>query len=100
MAQVRLFSDANRVKTSAKQTSLYLLDEQGRHYPLIPAASAIPVDVTLGPGQSVFTSLAFVAAANTRKLYLTRDYPAMPWAQLYFGSDISLFHRRTLLRVL
>jgi hypothetical protein len=99
---VRIFSDANRVKTSAKGASLYLLDERGRRFPLVNDPTAIPFDVTLDPGQSVKTSLTFVAAADARQLFLTGDTRAEPpfWVRLYFGSDDSLLHKRTLLRVL
>jgi hypothetical protein len=92
-ANVRMFSDAHRVNTSAQPESLYLLDEQGRRYPVQAEA------ITLRPGESVNTSIRFVAPP-ARRLYLTRDYPVMPWVPLYFGSDLSPFHRRTLLRVL
>jgi hypothetical protein len=92
-ADVRLFSDAHRVNTSAQPESLYLLDEQGRRYPVQAEA------MILRPGESVKSSIRFIAPP-ARKLYLTRDYPVMPWVPLYFGSDISPFHRRTLLRVL
>lgn len=51
-ADVRIFSDANRVKTSARGTTLYLVDERGRHFPLVNDPSAIPFDVILDPGQS------------------------------------------------
>jgi hypothetical protein len=99
---VRIFSDANRVKTSAKGESLYLLDERGRRFPLVKDPAAIPFDVTLDPGQSVKTSLTFVAAADARQLFLTGDAGREPpfWVRLYFGSDDSLLHKRTLLRVL
>jgi hypothetical protein len=99
---VRIFSDANRVKTSAKGASLYLVDERGRRFPLVKDSSVIPFDVTLEPGQSVTTSLTFVAAADARQLFLTGDTRGEPpfWARLYFGSDDSLLHKRTLLRVL
>jgi hypothetical protein len=99
---VRIFSDANRVKTSAKGASLYLLDERGRRFPLVKDPSLVPFDVTLDPGQSVKTSLTFIAAADARQLFLTGDTHGEPpfWVRLYFGSDDSLLHKRTLLRVL
>ncbi len=98
---VRIFSDANRAKTSAKGASLYLLDERGRRFPLVQDPSVIPFDVNLDPGQSVKTSLTFVAAADARQLFLTGDSRGEPpfWVRLYFGSDGSLLHKRTLLRV-
>jgi hypothetical protein len=99
---VRIFSDANRVKTSAKGVSLYLVDERGRRFPLVRDPAVIPFDVTLDPGQSVNTSLTFVAAGDARQLFLTGDTQGEPpfWVKLYFGSDGSLLHKRTLLRVL
>jgi len=103
-ADVRIFSDADTVTTSARGAVIYLLDEHGRHYPLLPDPSVTPVDVVLQPKQSVNTSLTFLAAANARHLFLTGDGPSIGlpalWVSLYLGSDTSLFHRRTLLRVL
>jgi hypothetical protein len=100
--EVHIFSEANRVQTSAKGASLYLLDERGRRFPLVKDPSVIPFDATLDPGQSVKTSLTFVAAADARQLFLTGDTRGEPpfWVRLYFGSDNSLLHKRTLLRVL
>jgi len=97
--QVRLASDANRVKTSAGADLPYLVDEKGRRFRLMQDPSAAPLDTALKPGESVTTSATF-EAPNAHRLYLTRDYPVMPWVHLYLGSDISLFHRRTLLRIL
>jgi hypothetical protein len=101
-ADVRIFSDANRVKTSAWGTTLYLVDDRGRRFAVVSDPSAIPFDVTLDPGQSVRTSLTFLAAADARHLFLTGDAAEQPpfWVKLYFGSDDSLLHKRTLLRVL
>jgi hypothetical protein len=96
---LRIFSDANHVQTSREKDSLYVLDEQGRRFPLAQDASVIPLDVSVGPGESVYTSVTFLAPANARKLYLTADYSIAPWVPLYLGSDISPFHRRTLLRL-
>jgi hypothetical protein len=97
---VRIFSDGGT--TSAKGASLYLVDERGRRFPLVNDSAAIPFDVTLNPGQSINTSLTFVTAADARQLFLTGDTQREPpfWVRLYFGSDDSLLHKRTLLRVL
>jgi hypothetical protein len=98
-AEVRIFSDANRVPTSRAKDFLYARDEHGRRFRLVQDSSLIPADETVDPGQSVKTALTFLAPANARNLYLTSDYAVMPWVPLYFGSDIAPFHRRTLLRV-
>jgi hypothetical protein len=50
---VRIFSDANTVKTSGKGFSLFLVDERGRRFPMVKDPSAIPFDLSLDPGQSV-----------------------------------------------
>jgi len=41
---VRIFSDANTVKTSAKGASVYLLDERGRRFELVNDPSVVPSD--------------------------------------------------------
>jgi hypothetical protein len=56
-ADVRIFSDAGRGNISAKGASLYLVDERGRRFPLIPDPSVTPFDVELNPGQSVMHSI-------------------------------------------
>ena len=103
-ARVRIFSDANRVSASRPKDFLYARDDQGRRFPLIQnssvqGSSVVPADATVNPGESVETSLMFVVPANVRELYLAGDYAVMPWVPLYFGSDLSPFHRRTLLRL-
>jgi hypothetical protein len=98
-ARVRIFSDANRVSASRAKDFLYARDDQGRRFLLIQDSSVIPADVTINPNESVETALIFLVPANGRKLYLTGDYPVMPWVPLCFGSDTSPFHRRTLLRL-
>jgi hypothetical protein len=97
---LRIFSDANHVQTRHEKDSLYVLDEQGHRFRLEQDASATPLDVSVSPGESVNTSVTFLAPANARMLYLTADDGKPAWVQLYLGSDISPFHRRTLLRVL
>ena len=99
-ADVLIFSDANRVTARREEDFLYAIDDRGRRFPLVQDPSHVRLDVTVRPGESVQTSLAFEAPANARKLYLTGDYAVMPWVPLCVGSDISPFHRRTLLRIL
>jgi hypothetical protein len=98
-ADVRIFSDANRVPTSREKDFLYARDERGRRFHLVQDSSVIPADVSVDPGQSVKTSLTFLAPADARHLYLASEHPNMPWVSLVFASDIAPFHRRTLLRV-
>ena len=90
---VRIFSDANRVQTSAKGYTIYLADEKGRRFPLLPDASVVPYDTILSPRQSVQTVLTFVVAADAKRLYLMGDAgkPPPSWlrflGRLYSGGD-------------
>src|SRR5580658_7010274 len=92
---VRIFSDANTVKTSGKGFSLFLVDERGRRFPMVKDPSVIPFDLNLDPGQSVNTSLTFVTAADARELFLTIDSPKVWVARLCFACDTSLLHKPT-----
>ena len=102
-ADVRIFSDANTVKTSAKGDSIYLLDEHNGRFPVIADPAATPFDVELNPGQSVNTSLTFLAPADARRLFLKVDWHANRLVKFLvkfvIGNDSSLLHRPTLLRV-
>ena len=103
-AEVRVFSDSKhtqRVPAEAARRFLYVLDEQGRRFSLERISSFPDDEITVNPGESVKASLSFLAPANARKLYLMGDEGLMlPWVYVYFGSDLSLFHKRTRLRVL
>ena len=97
---VRIFSDADTVKTSGKGFSLFLVDERGRRFPMVKDPSVIPFALSLDPGQSVNTSLTFVTRPDARELFLTVDSPIFWGARLCFACDGSLLHKPTLLRVL
>ena len=103
-ADVRVFCDSEHthsVSAEAARRFLYLLDEQGRRFPLEQLSSPLGADITVNPGESVKASLRFLAPSNAGKLYLMGDVGVMPpWVYVYFGSDVSLFHRQTRLRVL
>jgi hypothetical protein len=102
-AEVSIFSDskhAHRVPAEFAKSFFYVLDEQGRRFPLLPDSSFADADVTVLPGEAVKSSLTFVAPATARKLYLIGENTGPPWMHLYFGSDAALLHRPTLLRVL
>jgi hypothetical protein len=104
-AEVRIFVDssqAHHLPVEQAKDFFYVLDDQGRRYPLLREASFVDAGVTVQPGESVKSSLAFLAPLNARKLYLMGNAGRvfLPWVYLYFGSDISLFHRPALLRIL
>lgn len=107
---VRIFSDANTVKTSPDQASIYLEDEHGRRYPLVNDPAVTPYNTVISPGQTIKTTLTFVAPADAGHLFLTGDAPLpdhipIGWqvgkyfADLHFGYE-KLSHKPTLLRVL
>jgi hypothetical protein len=99
-ADIRIFSDLNRGTTSAKGVSVYLGDERGRRFPLVPDPSATPFDTELSPKQSIDTSLTFLVAADAQHLYLGGDGPRPLWISKFFiGDDSAWLHRPTLIRV-
>ena len=99
-ADVRIFSDLNRGTTSAKGASLYLVDERGRRFPLVPDPALIPFDTELSPKQSVDTSLTFLVAADAQHLALQGDGRALWITKFFIGDDSAWLHRPTLIRVL
>jgi hypothetical protein len=104
-ADVRLFVDCDRhadhIPAEQENSFFYVLDDQGRRYPLLQDSFG-DADVTVQPGESVNSSFAFLAPPDARKLYLMGEAGQvfLPWMYLGFGSDISLLHRRALLRIL
>ena len=99
-ADVRIFSDLNSGTTSARGASLYLVDERGRRFPMVPDPAVIPFDTELSPKQSVDTTLTFRVAADAQHLALRGDGPDLWIAKFFIGDDSALFHRPTLIRVL
>jgi hypothetical protein len=97
---VRIFSDADNVKISAKGASLFLVDERGRRFPMVPDPAVTPFDTELSPKQSVDTTLTFRVAADAQHLALRGEAPS-PWITKFFiGDDSAWLHRPTLIRVL
>ncbi len=94
-------SHTHRLPAEQAKSFFYALDGNGHRYALLPESFS-DAGVTLQPGESVKSSFAFVAPANASKLYLIGNAGDvfLPWVYLYFGSDVSLFHRSALLRIL
>lgn len=107
---VRVFSDANTVKTSIDEARLFLVDDRGRRFSMIDDPSVIPIDTRLEPGQSIETSLSFVAPADATRLFLMGDAPLpghlpIGWRFLAMYMDLhlgyeKLAHKPTVLSVL
>jgi hypothetical protein len=119
---IHVFSDANTVKVAFIPTSLALVDERGRQFPLMPAGDTAPSATYLEPQQTIKTTLLFAAPSDARQLFLL-DPPRRPgdntpgsigvnqpprflrFAALWFylatlGNDAALLHKPTMLRVL
>jgi hypothetical protein len=107
---VHFFSDANTVKTGSDDALVYLVDDRGRRFPLVDDPSVIPINTRLDPGQSINTSLTFVAPTDATHLFLMGDAPLpdhipLAWrffkiyADLHFGYE-KLKHKPTVLQVL
>ena len=99
-ADVRIFSDLNTGTTSARGASLYVVDERGRRFPLVPDAAVAPFDTELSPKQSIDTSLTFLVAADAQHLSLRGDGPGLWISKFFIGDDSAWLHRPTLIRVL
>lgn len=102
-AEVRIVSDhskPSRVPVEVAKSFFDVHDERGRSFPLLQNASFNDADVTLSHGESVRSSLSFLAPATARELYLLGHDGGPPWVYLAIGSDLAPFHRRALLRIL
>jgi hypothetical protein len=102
-ADARVFTDETNVKQSIKGASLYLVDEHNRRFPLIADPAVTPFDTELNPGQSLDTTLTFLAAPDAQRLFLKIDWGGDGLVKFLvkfvIGNDRSLLHRPTLLRV-
>jgi hypothetical protein len=101
-AELSIFVDsisAQLVLMGQPKQFFYVIDDQGRRFPIVAYSQGSDSSVVVKPGESVKCSLTFLAPASARNLYMTGDIQAPPWVRLYFGSDLNPFHRRTLLRI-
>ena len=99
-ADVRIFSDLNSGTTSAKGASLYLVDERGRRFPLIPDPSAIPFDIA-AESSPVRGHLADLPSRRRCAAAFPKgDGPNLWITKFFIGDDSAWLHRPTLIRVL
>jgi len=107
---VRVFSDANSVKTGLDEARLVLVDDRGRRFSPVNDPSVIPINTQLDPGQSLETSLTFVTPADATHLFLTGEAPLpshLPagyrflamYMDLHIGYE-QLAHKPTVMRVI
>jgi hypothetical protein len=95
---LRVFSRARHVSQRARDSAVYLTDDQGRRYDPLPDPRAIPLRVLLQPQQSVRTVRVFELPADARGVGLAVDHSGFP-GDIIIGDDSSLFHRRTIIRL-
>ena len=72
-ADVHIFSDAGRGGKIHGKAILFLVDERGRRFPLIPDPSVTPFNRELDPQEGIDTTLTFAAPSDARQLYLTSE---------------------------
>jgi hypothetical protein len=70
---VHIFSDAGRGGNIHSKEVLFLVDEHGRRFPLIPDPAAVPYTREIAPQEGFDTTLTFAVAADARNLYLTTE---------------------------
>jgi len=75
---LRVFSRARRVSQRALGAWVCLVDSRGKRYPPEPAPSAIPLDVRLGPGESVVTFRVFKLPADIVPAGLVTGHGELP----------------------
>jgi len=97
---LRIFSEARRVSQRAKGAWIYLIDQHGNRYAPEPDPNATPLDVLLGPGESVSTSRTFKVRADAGGLGLITGHGG-PYdlGIVIIGDDASLLHKRTFVRL-
>jgi hypothetical protein len=70
---VHIFSDAGRGGKIHGKTTLFLLDDRGRRFPLLPDPSVTPFTRELAPQEGMDTTLTFQTPADAKRLYLTGE---------------------------
>jgi hypothetical protein len=99
---LRLSSRARRISQRARGAWVYLIDERGRRYPPDPDPSAVPLDVLLGPGESVNTSRTFHTPADARPVGLITGHGGPycgPMDLLVIGAAGCVFHKPPMVRI-
>ena len=71
---LRISSRARRISQRARGAWIYVLDDQGRRYAPERGASDAPLDVLLGPGESVSTSRSFPIPPGVRPVGLVTGH--------------------------
>ena len=103
---VHIFSDAGSGGKIHGKARLFLVDERGRRFALIPDPSVIPFNRELDPQEGIDTTLTFATQSDARQLYLTSEPTERhPFVLRVFTGDLlaerlPFIHKPVLLRVL
>lgn len=98
---MRISSEARRISQRALGAWIYLIDDAGHRYAPDSDPSAIPLDVRLGPGESVTTSRTFRVPAGVTHLGLITGHggPYCRMGVLIIGSGGCLFNKPAMIRI-
>jgi len=99
---LRLSSVARRASQRARGAWVYLIDDRGRRYAPDPDPSALPLDVLLGPGESVTTTRRFRVPPDVGSLGLVTGHGGPycgPMDVLVIGAAGCVFHKPTMIRL-
>jgi hypothetical protein len=100
-AYLRVSSEARGISQRALGAWIYLIDDAGHRYAPDSDRSAIPLDVRLGPGESVATSRTFRVPAGVTHLGLITGHggPYCGLGVLIIGSGGCLFNKPAMIRL-
>jgi len=96
---LRLSSTARRVFQRENGVVVYLADDRGRRYDPIPNRWEVPINVRLGPQESVTATRVFQAPADAHELGLVIAHEGgFPIGWFIIG-DETWFHKPTIVRL-
>jgi hypothetical protein len=94
---LRLFSRARGRAQRENGASVYVLDEEGRRYEPQEDSEEVPLNVLLGPGESVIAKRRFVVPAGAHAPGLVVAHGRFP-GMFIIGDNESLFHKPSVVR--
>jgi hypothetical protein len=100
--QFRMFSRAGRVTQRAKGAWMYLVDDRGQLYLPQPDASQEPLDVVLGPNESVATRRVFQVPTDVHSLGLITGHGSGycgTMSVLVIGDGGCWFHKPPMIQI-
>jgi hypothetical protein len=96
---LRLSSTARRVTQRENEVVVYLTDDRGRRYDPVPDRSAVPLNVQLGPQESVTATRSFELPADAREPGLVIAHEGgFPIGWFIIGYE-TWFHKPTIVRL-